>query len=161
MTNKQLTIFDQVDTLQLAKDFIQENRHEGCICPACEQFVKLYKRILNSGMAMTLIRLYQYNGAKTIHVKKFLKEHKLQNNHDWTLLRHWGLIAPHQEFTTKEKSGYWRITPLGIRYIYNNVALPKYILMYNNKFIDFEGPDITIKTALKQHFDYAELMNYL
>jgi hypothetical protein len=41
-------------TITEAKDFLNENYKDGCICPCCNQTVKLYKRKLNSGMARVL-----------------------------------------------------------------------------------------------------------
>ena len=70
------------------KEFLRANYEKGCDCPTCGQFVKLYKRKLNSGMAKTLIILEQYFGFEPINVKSFLREQSLTNNHDWTLLRH-------------------------------------------------------------------------
>lgn len=158
---KQLDLFN-VATLDDAKEHIKQNIAEGCICPACNQHVKLYKRKLNSSMAITLIRLWRHRGARPTHVKNLLKSFRYTNSHDWTLLRHWGLLTQcdDAEFNTSSHkvSGYWRMTSSGISFIHNNLKVKEHILIYNNKFIDFEGGNIDILDALQNKFDYQELM---
>ena len=60
-----------METIKEAKEHLRNNFEEGIDCPCCGQFVKLYKRKLNSGMAATLIRIVKFNGSSEVHVKDF------------------------------------------------------------------------------------------
>jgi len=167
---KEITI---ESTIEQAKIFLMSNWEDGVSCPCCKQFVKLYKRKLNSGMAATLIHIYhQTKTGAHVHVKDSLREHKLRNGHDWTLLDHWGLLE-----SNPDKDAEWRITPAGIEFVQNRRIVPKTIGMYNSKmygYINYKGqlvkrndfrpgidemPMTNIIDSLGDHFDYNELMN--
>ena len=147
-------------TLDEAKMFILINREKGIKCPCCNQFVKLYKRKLNSGMAITLIRMYNHNKFGWISVKDFLRRYSLKNNHDWTLLRHWTLIEekPENPEHGGKTNGVWRLTDLGRRFVERKINVMERLLIYNNTFMGFEGTRININYALGDKFDYDELM---
>lgn len=150
-------------SLSQAKDFVIFNKKEGCTCPACDQFVKEYSRKLNSGMAVTLIRLVRKRGRKWVNVKEFLRAHKYTNSHDWTWLRHWGLLeeAKHDKNDTSQRtSGVWIVTENGHTFVTNTMSLVmSHANTYNNKFIGLTGKWINIKDCLGNKFDYQELMN--
>lgn len=148
-------------TLEDAKNRVFAQIDKGTTCPCCEQFVKLYKRKLNSGMAITLIRVYKANGRAWTNVKDFLRENKYTNSHDWTLLRYWGIMEeemkePDDEM--KKTNGVWRITEKGQKFIFNKIEVVSHIKIYNGKLKGFEGNLIGIREALGNKFNYAELM---
>ena len=148
-------------TLREAKDKVLQERAKGITCPCCGQLAKMYVRKLNSGMAATLIRMYRFNRLNYSHVKSFLLDHKLKNNHDWTLLKHWGFIEefPDNDDPAKKSSGVWRITPTGEMFINREIPAPSHIKLYNNELIGFTGSQTTIVAALGRHFNYQELMS--
>jgi predicted transcriptional regulator len=105
-----------METLQESKEFLRANFDKGVSCPCCNQFVKLYKRKLNSGMAMALIHIYKQ--GNWINVKDYMRKNSLPNNHDWTLLRYWGLIEESTKTEEgKKTNGVWRITQKGVKFI--------------------------------------------
>ncbi len=147
------------------KAHLHENVKRGCVCPACDQFVKQYRRKLNSGMALTLCRIFNATAitGDWLPVKDYLRKHKMHNGHDWTLLRYWGLleekIESEEERNPKQNcSGYWRITLKGIDFALGRTTVDKYILTYNQGYQGKQGEQITIKDALGDKFDYDELM---
>lgn len=146
-----------MNTIQSAKDYLRSNWAKGVTCPCCEQFVKLYKRKLNSGMALTLIRIYRHSQG-WVPVKEFLRQNKWHNGHDWTLLRFWGLLEEKQHAKGENSSGYWRITAKGISFVLNHITVPKRMLMYNQSCYGFEGGETSISEALGNKFNYQELM---
>lgn len=150
-----------MNSIDDAKRHLREKFEKGTSCPCCGQFVKAYKRKLNSGMARTLIAIYRAHGKEPVHVKNFLKDEGLQNNHDWTLLKFWGFMAPEaSKDTSKRDSGIWRVTDLGEKFIKGNVPAESHKVFYNGK----ELPKMTLSDhidivqALGEHFDYKELM---
>lgn len=150
-----------METIAESKQFLKKNYDKGCICPACGQFVKLYKRKLNSGMAVTLIHMYNYNAYAWINVKDFLREKKLRNNHDWTLLKYWGILEekPGKPGHGGKTLGEWRITNKGREFVLNRLSVPKRILIYNSQFQGFDTDITSIINSLGEKFIYRELMN--
>jgi hypothetical protein len=150
-----------METLKEVKNYLRTNYEKGCDCPACGQFVKLYRRKLNSGMAVTLLRMHQYDRRGWINVKDFLRQNKFRNNHDWTLLRHWGLIVERDEGIIEggKSLGQWRITYEGSQFVLNRSRVFKRILLYNNVLQSFDESETTnITEALGNKFNYQELM---
>ena len=143
------------------KAFLRENYEEGCICPACNQHVKLYKNPINYTMARALIELYKA-GNEFIHLKDYLMNKRIKNSHNFPLLRHWKLIEakPVDPDSKKGKnSGFYRITQIGKDFVELKRTLPKHCKTYNNQVYGFSMEQITIKEALSTYFDYDDLMN--
>ena len=87
-----------METIQQAKDYLRENWEDGAKCPCCNQTVKLYKRKLNSSMALGLIMIsLKHNGVNTsnwFHLENYFKDLPVHSTvrGDIPKLRHWGLI---------------------------------------------------------------------
>lgn len=149
-----------METIKEAKQYLRNNFEKGVDCPCCGQFVKRYKRKLNSGMSRTLIALYKAEGKNPVNVKAFLRENNIQNNHDWTLLRYWKLLIEHEnDDPDKKSSGVWSITNKGIGFLMNKVKVPSHILLFDNKFIGYSPTETDVVDSLGKHFNYTELMN--
>lgn len=150
-----------------AKAFLKEHYVKGINCPCCNQFVKLYKRKLNSGMAWTLIQIYfetqkckadsAMDSLLWIPVKEFLRVNKFHNGHDWTLLQHWGLLEERKTDSGLPNSGRWRITENGDKFVRLQLKVPKQLNFYNSKVYGKSDEMIDIKQALGNKFDYREL----
>lgn len=151
-------------TIIEAKQYLKDNFEKGVDCPCCKQFVKLYKRKLNSGMASVLISLYKENlksPGSYIHVKNFLKENKLHNGHDWTLLKFWHLISEKDQIPGEPNNGLWRISSLGNLFVENKLSVPGRMHFYNGKVVKSSEREIYITEALGEKFNYQELMKTL
>jgi len=148
-----------METIKQAKEYLRENFEKGTDCPCCGQHVKLYKRKLNSGMVMALIHIYKQ--GDWINVKDYMRKNSLPNNHDWTLLRYWGLIEESTEKAeeAKKNNGVWRITQKGVKFIKKQITLNSHILIYNNKFTGYSDTTTDIEKALGSKFNFTELMN--
>jgi len=150
------------DTLQQAKQELRDNWDKGTSCKCCGQFVKLYKRKLNSGMAVILIRLYKESliSDRWINVKDFLRVNSFKNNHDWTLLKYWGFIKQNdQKSNGKTKSlGEWKITDKGKDFVLNKITTHKRIHIYNKMYMGVDIEQTNIIECLGNHFNYNELM---
>jgi hypothetical protein len=160
-----------METLKEAKSYLKANWGKGVECPCCGQFVKLYKRTLNSGMAVTLIRIYNLTEhidlnlppVIWIDVKDFLRQKRYHNGHDWTLLRFWGLLEQQvsEDNPEQKHSGFWKITEKGKDFVKNKIIVPKQLLHFNQTPYGFVGKEITITDALGSKFNYQELMDGL
>lgn len=153
-------------TLEEAKQFLRENWEKGAPCPCCTQYVKQYKRKLNSGMAYVLIAIY--NIDKTLEDDHYFEMAKVLVskgiggiNLEYAKLAYWGLTEaqPGNDDPTKRTSGMWRITDRGRRFVEGKIAIPKHVKTFNSKFYGYSDETITIREALGEKFDYEELMN--
>ena len=151
-------------TLIQSKAWLKNNYSKGAQCPCCHQYVKLYKRALNSGMAKLLINIY------TIH-RRYGNFDFLQINEELTRigeiaypayasLAYWKLLEPmkHQP-NHKKYSGKWRITKSGIMFVENRMKVCSHVILYNKNIIGFDGPQVSIEDCLGILYDYNELMN--
>lgn len=150
-------------TIEEAKQHLRKNWEKGTECPCCGQFVKRYKRKLNSSMAEGLIVMYKSHKETSdhewIHVTSF--DLNAFRGGDWAKVRYWDLATekPHEGDTSKRTSGWWKLTIKGFLFVEKKLTLPKYILLYNDKFLDFEGKNINIEESLGYKFNYQELMH--
>lgn len=122
---------------------------ESSTCPCCDQFVKLYRRKLNAGMAHSLITLLRASGTQWAHVPSVTGRQSSEE----AKLRYWELIEAHPE-----RSGYWRVTELGEQFVLGRATVPSHVLLYNNRFLGLDGDSVSIVQCLGEKFSYAELM---
>lgn len=136
-------------------------KQEGCHCPLCGKYAKVYRRKLNSGMASRLIKLYNatdiFANTDYLHISDFLG--KGMHPTDFSKLKFWGLIEsmPNDD-PSKRSSGYWRITYDGMLFVQGNKRVKSHSVAYNDEFICLDGNEVDIRDCLGKHFDYAELM---
>lgn len=151
-----------------ARTWVQSNLRRGCICPTCGQGCKLYKRKINSTMALALVLIYQHFRLhprdQWLHVPAFLVKVK----HDSTIaggdaakLRYWGVIEarPGERNDGSDRVGHYRITDVGRQFVEGKIAVPRYIYLYNQGLLRLSEEMTTIQQALGDKFSYTELMN--
>jgi hypothetical protein len=143
---------------------------KGTACPCCDQFVKLYKRKLNSSMAHGLLHVYRYfkmTKSEWLHFPKFFTEKKICSSNDGGLLRHWGLVTPmiKDRKDGSWRNGYYKLTQLGTEFVQSKVSVPKYVYLYNQNVFGFSDgqkypkEDTTIADSLGEKFNYRKLMD--
>jgi hypothetical protein len=132
------------------------------VCPCCDKPANFYKRKLNSGMVDVLIRIYRAAGGspgEIVSIEQIFGSRK-QDHRDWPLLRHWGLVQPaSRRDSHKNAQGLWRITPLGIAFVEDKIAVAKYIVFIDGEPTEREG-ETTVREALGNAFSYPELMGF-
>lgn len=151
-----------METIKEGKQFLRENYGKGCVCPCCNQFVKLYKRKLNTSMAHTLIRLFR-KGEEYYHITDILGvKYGVGTGSELSKLVHWELVSELEKDpkdTRTRTSGFWKITEKGKKFVQNELKVPMYILLYNSQLRGFTGREIDIFEALGNKFNYRELMS--
>lgn len=143
----------------MEKDF-----NKGFVCDCCGQFVKAYHRKLNTSMAVVLLLMYRFGKKDFFHVEQWLKEiGRPELRADFHKLRFWNLIeakVADREDGSK-RNGFYKITGRGIMFCESKLAVKETVVLYNNKFQHFEGNEITIQQALRNKFNYNELIGRL
>lgn len=150
------------DTLAEARRRVKALLDEGSVCPCCDQYAKRYVRAIYSTQAMQLIRLYRMNSLPGEEATFY---HRTQvtprcNNGDLVFLRHWDLleVEPNED-PAKKDSGNFRITPLGREFVLMRVRVPRSLLQYNDRVESFSEQTTDIREALKNRFNYEDLLN--
>lgn len=148
-------------TVELVRGWIEQNRFLPKICPCCERKVKRYKNPLLSGYCVALIALVALfkNEEGWYHVSQHVLRVK-PTYHDLGKCRHFGLAeqCPNEDDPTKNYSGLWRPTELGIAFVEGTATIPNYEVRENRKVLWLEGGDVDIRHCLGESFDYEKLM---
>jgi len=156
-------------TLNDAIDWTGSHMRQGAYCPCCGQLTKIYRRKLNSSMAYALILIYKRSRQETggwFHVPSHIAGLGLKGavaaaiRGDWAKLVHWELIEPQQGPHEGEgrTSGIWRVTERGRDFVLGLTREREYVLIYDGNCIGLDGDLISIQTALKNRFNYEELL---
>ena len=140
-------------TLKEVRDWLRREAKVGARCPCCRQYVKVYRRKLNSSMSRALLVMYHYRGLGWTHADRVVRAASTRMGHDWIGVHYWGFIEAHPD-----RVGHWRITPDGIEFARNRSTVLSHAVVYNQKRLRLEGKPVSIVTTLGKHFDYAELM---
>jgi hypothetical protein len=134
--------------------------NKGFTCNCCGSFVKIYKRRMNSNMALCLIALYRNQKNEFVKVEDYLIKNGYQRCGDFSYLRHYGFIEALKEKRedNSPRNGFYRITGLGRLFVEGKELAKEKFLIQNNKLLGFEGEDINIIDALGNKFNYNDLM---
>lgn len=152
------------DTLQDAKKQLVIDGIKGTNCPCCGQYVRLYNRKLNSGMALFLVGLYRLDRKtpKGIFSNEQIygEVNVAQGARDHGSMKHWGLIdEPNIAVPNhKKKNGLWMLTDLGRNFAENKIVVPSHVRIYNKKSRGFSKSNTTLSEALGNKFNYQQLM---
>jgi len=156
-------------TLEEAKQWLRDRFDDGASCPCCHQYVKLYKRKLNSSMALAAVYIFKYFQANPdtdwLHVPSYLSRiisSATVRGGDWSKLRYWGLIEDQKGVRSdgSERVGNYRITPAGKAFVAGTLRVPKHVFLYNGTVVKREDSETTsIDEALGDRFSYVELMD--
>lgn len=144
-------------TLAEARKWLRDKLlNGGCHCPLCKQYAKVYQRPLNSGMARSLITMYRTFGLEFGYIPDLPAKSREEGK-----LVHWGLVVEASEPRPDGgRAGWWRVTERGEDFILRGLRVPKYILLYDNRFLGYEDPNklINIRDALTEKFSLEDLM---
>jgi hypothetical protein len=151
--------FNGGDSLAEAREWVMANRDDGVRCPCCDRYAKRYWRQLHSGVITYLIKFLRVTLANPDepwhHYRTFGND-----GQDYRKAQAWELIEPRpgNEDPDKKQSGYWRLLPKGIDFLYGRTTVPKYAIIYNDTLEGFDGPQVTVVDCLTKKFSYPELM---
>ena len=149
-----------METIAEARAYLRKNMETGSKCPCCGRNVKMYNYTVNSSLARALVNLYKRSlRAQPNHVKDILIGLPHSCGKNFCILKHWELIEESiNTDTQKRSSGYWYITPKGIKFVLNEVRIPKTVKVFNDKMYTASEASVSIHDCLGKGFDYKELM---
>ena len=152
----------------VAAELWQHAAEEGVHCPCCRQFAKVYRRALTGSMAHAAALLSRYfhqdKAEPWIHVPNYLSslhQGPMVRGGDWAKLRYWGIIEP-QPGTREDgsgRTGYYRVTEFGHRFVKNEVTVSRRVILYNDTPLGFDGRQVTCRECLGTKFNFTGLMS--
>jgi len=147
-------------TLDEAKLLLEQNLEAGTDCPCCGRWAKMYKRQVYGTLVDVMFSLHKMMEKNPqqpfFHLDEFIHS---TTGVSFTLTLHWGLTERSTDVPEgKQTSGYWRLTPKGIQFLQGAISIPKYVRLYNNEVLGFEGAQVTVQDVLGEKFDYEKLM---
>lgn len=138
-------------TIEIERAHLQNalKRGESVVCPCCKQTAKIYARKISAVMVVQLIQLN--NSTKPVHYKHL--RNKGGGDADYSKLVYWGLAQP-----VEDCNGFWEITEKGMEFVYDCISVPEKAFVFNGEVVGFSDDTVTVKSCLRQKFDYEELM---
>lgn len=156
-------------TLAQARAWLAARVSDGASCPCCERFNKLYTRKLKPQMVHALATIYmlalrqgnQQDGwvgvgrGHDTDPKLALALHHAE----YGKLVHFGLLVPAAKGVgdRRNRSGFWRPTLLGIRFLRGKANCLTYVKLLHNRQVDQSEEEGSAR-ALLGDAPYAELM---
>lgn len=156
-------------TLNSAREALMDQLHEGVVCPCCDQYAKVYRRKLNSGMVRALIWLVRQSGQSTTPGSAFpwtdvpaTAPTWVQRSRELPKLAYWEMIEQrwNDADPTKRCSGIWRPTRAGERFARSEVPVSSHVYVYNGSVVGRSDRNTWVREALGVRFDYGELMGH-
>lgn len=148
-------------TLREARDWLRVRAEDGERCPCCTQYTKVYKRKINSSMAADLIAMYRAYATEWGYLPTLRRRASRKGNREESKLRYWGLVEEEIERRPDGgRSGWWRVTEDGARFVRMEVTLPKYARIFDGRCLGLTGPPVSIRDCLGDAFNYDELMSW-
>jgi hypothetical protein len=136
----------------------------GTKCPCCDRFGKIYRRKLNSSMALTLIRMFNHEKKQSGWIHMISVGNFDLPSRDYGTLMHWKLTEekPGKKPDGNPEKGYYRLTANGRAFVLKQIRVPKYVYLFDNILLDVDEPEkdetVNISEALGNRFNYTELM---
>lgn len=147
---------------------------EGCGCPLCGHYLKIYPRSINREMAATIVlvarHFEKYPHSEPLHLEHWLRvmfdagviKSRLCGREHGRLTM-WGLLkatdSRESKSEKKKVSGNYVVTEKGMAFAQGKISVPKYAYVHNRKVIGFSNELVMIQQCFKTEFNYTELMN--
>lgn len=140
-----------------ARAWLRGRVDDGQSCPCCGQMAKVYRRKLTASIGRVLILMWHNNRDDWVYLPGIRSK-----GQDEAIARFWFLIerdpAAVREDGSK-RTGWWRLTTLGVAFIHNEVKMPMYARIYDNRLLGLDAvQSVSIIDVLGTKFDYTELM---
>lgn len=143
-------------TVSDAKKHIAEHIREGCICPCCNRFVKLYKIKLNRTMVDALVRIYKGAGYNWAHIPSMFPY--LQRSRVYPKLAFWEFLEPRTRVKDGAGVGMWAVTKKGVDFLYGRISVPNAVYVLNGCVVGVDKSCVDVWGVSGSGFSFKGLM---
>ena len=148
------------DPLNIIKVQFRANIRAGqTICPVCDRTAAIRNILFTKTLLGNLVFLSRFDGF--IHLPSYGNRALLTSNSTGKL-KYWGLAEPEPNKTDPKKfrSGSWRITDIGQKFLHGMYRIPERLFIYNDTVLSMEpaAPTISIHSEMLKGFDFQEAM---
>jgi hypothetical protein len=158
-------------TLAEAREQLARRLDEGDACPCCDQFAKVYERRLTAPTGRVLIAMghARHNAIDgwidvPALAASMTNRSSRSTGGDEAKARYWGLIEAMPNVARDDgstRTGWWRLTPLGVAFIENRACVAKVARIYNGQLLSLDDSEqVSIVDVLGAKFHYGELMGH-
>lgn len=157
---------DKLYTLDEAREVLKSELRakldKGAHCDVCNQYVRMYKKRLSSTAVLMMIRLFrleQDTQEQYHHLNDLMRGFSISGCGDFATSRFWGLVEEMPNDDPKKKaSGMWALTDSGRKFVTKQVRVKSHAKTYNAKCYGLVGDYMDVEEALREKFNYQELM---
>lgn len=136
-------------------------------CQSCGHLHRATRRTISAAQARNLITIYHATKNGAVDREGFLCPRDLlskaaNRGNETPRLKHWGLLAPHEEsHRTREtnSAGLYKLTEKGEAFVEDRIRVPKAVYVYRDCVQRQDDETISIRDALGKEFDYVDLMS--
>lgn len=120
---------------------------KNTVCPTCGAKTVEHKHGLANGIRTALAKLYETHGCDFVSLSEVGLTRSQWDN--FQKLRYWDLVEKHP---SGEKSGQWRVTDHGERWLTGRVTVPRNVWTYRGERTRFDGQLVGISVPLSTHY---------
>ena len=157
-------------TAVLRGDWKSAIEGKGDHCTVCDRWGKINTIKLRGIMVKTMHWIHQAGRGDWINVPENAPKF-VARSYAFSSLKHWNLIE--QRYVpppTKEEreagaerevrsSGVWRLTPMGVDFIYNGTTVPSKVFIYNDHRVGASDEVVTARDCAFEEFNYDAMMS--
>ena len=112
------------------------------VCPHCGAKMTAYWHSLSEMLCAALVHVYRYE--KPVNIAEIGLTHNQVNN--FQKLQYWNMVE-------NLGSGIWRVTLLGEKFCQGKISMPKRVLTFRNKTVEFSQDTVYFKDVNKKEWD--------
>jgi len=142
----------------------------GDYCPVCDRWGKINTVTLRGVMVKTMHWIHREGSGDWVDVPARAPRF-VSRSYAFSRLKHWNMVE--QKYApppTKEEqesgieretrtSGMWKLTPIGIDFIFNGTTAPHKVFVYNDHRVGASDEMVTARDCAHAKFNYDEMMS--
>ena len=143
---------------------------EGDHCPVCDRWGKVNPISLSGIMVKMMHWIYREGNGDWVDVPARAPRF-VSRSYSFTRLKHWNMVE--QKYVpppTKEEreegagrwtrtSGLWRLTHIGVDFIFNSTTAPNKVFVYNDHLVGASYDVVTARGCAHEKFNYDSMMS--
>jgi hypothetical protein len=143
---------------------------KGDYCPVCDRWGKINTITLRGIMVKMMHWIYREGNGDWVDVP-LRAPRFVSRSYAFSRLKHWGMVEQkyvpppskeEQEAGVEREtrtSGLWRLTPIGVDFIFNGTTAPSKVFVYNDHRIGASDDVVTARDCAHEKFNYDSRMS--